>query len=62
MSNSELAAVAASLHEIAFRTHERAGNGCKAGMPGLRRNSVACTRTLADARYLIAVADCLGLT
>jgi hypothetical protein len=54
--------VASTLEDIAFRAHERACASCKAGVPGLCRNSEACFRTMHDARYLLALAECLKLT
>jgi hypothetical protein len=60
--NNELASVASTLEDIAFRVHERACADCKAGVHGLCRNSEACVRTMRDARYLRGVAECLKLS
>lgn len=60
MSNG-LEEVAAIIRDIAFRTHERACNSCKAGVCGLCRNTDACVRTITDAQTLQRVADCLAV-
>jgi hypothetical protein len=61
MSN-DLASIAATLRDIAYRANERACTSCRAGVPGLCRNPDACLRTIDDGQYLQRVADCLTLT